>query len=98
MNKIIKLSIAFLLISHWSYGQNCINNNIDAPCCNGIIRTDPRPQHNSNTERSAFNNNFDWRTYGDFEVYHPDGGYWGGSGQPYSVGNPFFKNLSYLKH
>jgi hypothetical protein len=56
MNNFKKITIAFFLISHWSYGQNCLNNNSDAPCCNCIIRTDPRPQHTSNTERSAFKN------------------------------------------
>lgn len=98
MNRIIKTTLVLCLVAQWVHGQDCINENSNTPCCNGIIRTDPRPQHKSNTERPTFANNFDWRTYGDFNTYHPDGGYDFGAGIPYPVGNPFFKNLSYLKH
>jgi len=98
MNRIIKTIIVFCLVVQWTYGQDCITDDNTTPCCNGIIRTDPRPQHTSNTERSAFKNNFDWRTYGDFNAYHPLGGYWDGTGLPLGMPNPFFTNKSHLSH
>ena len=94
----IILTLFGLLISNGIFAQLCISNTNTTPCCNGIIRTDPRTAHTSNTERTGFENKFDWRAYGDYSVYHPDGGYDFGTGVPYDAWNPFYKNLSYLKH
>jgi hypothetical protein len=79
------------------FGQNdCVTEDRNSACCNGIIVTDPEAPVN-NEKPPAYKNTFDWRTQ-KIWVYHPDGGYDDGIGQPIQIDNPFHTNHSYLQH
>jgi hypothetical protein len=75
--------------------QECLSDEPNCPSCNGIISTDIGAPVNSG--RSEMLNRFNW-TSDALTVYHPSGGYWGGTNTPFQITNPFYTNDAYLSN
>ncbi len=99
----VLLIISILAVPTKVRAEDCISDDQDQPCCNGIISTDPRLDPNGNPYsinqvRSDMVNKFNWMT-STFNVFHPgpiDGYVW--QGGPLNIVNPFYSQAEYLSH
>jgi len=96
--KFLTVILLFTLLCIVSQSRaQCISNDPNAPCCNGLISTDPA--NPINHERPSLKNYFNWMD-NPIRVYHPtpNGGYTSFNGGPHEMRNPFYTTESYLAH
>ena len=94
MKKILLTTFAIITaFSLFGQTQECLSDEPISPSCNGIISTDPSLP--TNQSRPEMQNKFNWMT-DFFTVYHPSGGYWGGTNIPFQLTNPHYTSDAYL--
>jgi Secretion system C-terminal sorting domain len=88
MKKII-ITISFFVCFIAGVRSQCVSDNPNAPCCNGIISTDPSSPINA--ERNDLLNKFNWMQT-DWNGFNPF------AQSYYTRDNPYYSKDKYLSH